>query len=168
MSNILSPSPLPPLSLVFHADSSSTTNSVIQPVDVAVTVSAAPTRRTFTVHSRDKDASCGDVEIAKIISDGALAGSITVAKSNRTDANTKNCDGPRGRGRAGGAGVDGGEGEGSNGGAGGRGGERTHASATAKTELVCGVLQAQLGMFLFSLGLNFGFSALGDQVLVLS
>ena len=42
--------------------------------------------------------------------------------------------------------------------------ERTETSAEAKKVLVCGVIQAQVGMIMFNLGLNFGFTSLGDQV----
>ena len=34
----------------------------------------------------------------------------------------------------------------------------------AKVVLVAGVVQAQAGMIMFNLGLNFGFTSLGDQV----
>mmetsp|Transcript_35454 Transcript_35454/g.52074 ORF Transcript_35454/g.52074 Transcript_35454/m.52074 type:complete len:848 (+) Transcript_35454:92-2635(+) len=41
---------------------------------------------------------------------------------------------------------------------------RTETSAESKKILVYGVIQAQVGMIMFNLGLNFGFTSLGDQV----
>jgi len=40
----------------------------------------------------------------------------------------------------------------------------TETSTRSLVILVCGVCQAQLGMIMFNLGLNFGFTSLGDQV----
>ena len=44
--------------------------------------------------------------------------------------------------------------------------EVRETSRQALAVLVCGVLQAQLGMIMFNLGLNFGFTSLGDQVVI--